>query len=217
MRKKYLRRKGRKRALISLFIFTILLFCFFRSAASVIKDVSSATMKGVATEAVNDAVYYTLNGENAYENLITVQRNSSGDVETISSNALNINRIARDTAYMSQKNLNDFGIDGIDIPLGAFFGVDALSGFGPNIHVKIIPVSHVQCAFKSLFETVGINQTKHSIYLEVEAEVNIIMVSGSDSFTVTSRVLICESVIIGKIPDTYLNANELGEMTDLIH
>ena len=71
---------------------------------------------------------------------------------------------------------------GVEVPLGAFSGIEAWAGFGPKIHMKIIPISNVECRFASTFEEAGVNQTKHSIYLEIVADISIIMPSGTRNF-----------------------------------
>lgn len=168
-------------------------------------------MRSITTIAVNDAVYYTLSDQIRYEDLVTVERGAGGEIQAISSNSFQINRIARDTAYMSQQNLKKMSEDGIEIPLGAFSGIEAWAGFGPRINIKIIPISNVECRFVSEFESAGINQTKHSIYLQIVADISIVMPSGTSNFASLTPVLICESVLVGKVPDTYLQADIFGD------
>lgn len=167
-------------------------------------------MRSITTVAVNDAIYYTLSDRVRYEDLVNVDRDAQGNILAITSNSFQINRIARDAAYMSQQNLKQMSEDGIEIPLGAFTGIEAWAGFGPHITMKIIPISNVECRFVSEFEEAGINQTKHSIYLEIVADISIIMPSGTSNFASLTQVLICESVLVGKVPETYLQADIFG-------
>ena len=172
-------------------------------------------MRSITTVAVNDAVYYTLSDQIRYEDLVNVERSAEGDIKAITSNSFQINRIARDTAYMSQQNLSKMSEDGVEVPLGAFTGVEAWAGFGPKLTLKIIPISNVACRFISKFEQAGINQTKHSIYLEIVADISIVMPSGTSNFSSLTEVLICESVLLGKVPDTYLQADIFGNQYPL--
>ncbi|MGN1077010.1 MAG: sporulation protein YunB [Candidatus Gallimonas sp.] len=177
----------------------------------VLKSIAEASMRSITTVAVNDAIYYTLSDQVRYEDLVTVERDEAGNVKAITSNSFQINRIARDAAYMSQENLKKMSEDGIDVPLGALTGIEAWAGFGPRIRIKIIPISNVSCRFVSAFEAAGINQTKHSVYLEIVADISIIMPSGTSNFASLTEVLICESVLLGKVPDTYLQADIFGD------
>lgn len=207
------RHRARRRIFfISLAAFLILTVAWVHhNVTTMLKSMAEATMRSITTVAVNDAIYYTLNDAVRYEDLISVERDEAGEIVAISANSLQINRIARDAAYMSQENLDKMSEAGIEMPLGAFTGIEAWAGFGPRIHIRIIPISNVQCTFRSEFETAGINQTKHSIYLEIVADISIILPSGSSNFASPTQVLICESVLVGKVPDTYLSADLFGK------
>lgn len=186
------------------------------NVTTVLKSIAEATMRSITTVAVNDAIYYTLSDRIRYEDLVTVTKDDEGEIVAITSNAFQINRIARDTAYMSQQNLKSMSEDGIEVPLGAFTGVEAWAGFGPKVNIKIIPISNVECRFVSEFEAAGINQTKHSVYLEIVADISIILPSETSNFASLTEVLICESVLVGKVPSTYLQTDIFGGGYDLI-
>ncbi len=206
------KRKLQRRILFALIAFTLIGLVIFVhvNVTVVLKSIAEASMRSITTVAVNDAIYYTLSDQVRYEDLVNVSRDKEGNVLAITSNSFQINRIARDAAYMSQENLTKMSEDGIEVPLGAFTGVEAWSGFGPRVNIKIIPISNVACRFVSHFEEAGINQTKHSIYLEIVADISIIMPSGTSNFASLTEVLICESVLLGKVPDTYLQMDIFG-------
>ena len=217
--KKKKRKMGKRRLiklLIILAVIAVLLFLYFqRNVTRVLISISEATMRASTTIAVNDAVYYTLSDDMRYDDLVTVTRNDSGDIVGLSANSLKINKIARDTASISQSNLKNLSLNGIPVPLGALTGIEAFTGLGPSIHFRIIPVSSVSCGFSSSFESVGINQTKHSIYLNVIADISIVMPSRTENFAVVTDILVGESVIVGAIPDTYLQSDIFGNKPDL--
>ena len=189
------------------------LIYFQRNVTRVLISISEATIRSITTVAVNDAIYYTLNDAVRYDDLITIERDSGGNVTSITTDSLKINRIARDTAYLSQENLTKMSAEGIMVPLGALTGIEALAGFGQKINIKIIPISNVECRFVSKFRQAGINQTLHSLYLEIVSDISIILPSKSTNLASTIEVLICESVITGKIPDTYLQASFGGDVS----
>ena len=218
--KKHKRRgRGKRRLLAALFFLALtalLIFIYFqRNVTRVLISISEATMRASTTVAVNDAVYYTLSDEMRYEDLVTIERDSAGNIVAVAANPLKINKIARDTASISQSNLKNLSLNGIPVPLGALTGIEAFAGLGPSIHFRIIPVSSVSCGFSSTFESVGINQTKHSIYLNVIADISIVMPSRTENFAVTTDVLVGESVIVGNIPDAYLQSDIFGNKPDL--
>lgn len=196
--------------LITIGLAVILWIYFQRNVTRVLISISEATMRASTTVAVNDAVYYTLSDEMRYEDLVTITRDTDGEIIAVAANPLKINKIARDTASISQSNLKNLSLNGIPIPLGALTGIEAFAGLGPSIHFRIIPVSSVSCGFSSTFESVGINQTKHSIYLNVIADISIVMPSRTENFAVATDILIGEWVIVGTVPDAYLQSDVFG-------
>ena len=213
------KRRRKKRLVIILFLVVALLVFLFihfqRNVTRVLISISEATMRASTTIAVNDAVYYTLSDEMRYEDLVTVTRDSDGNITAVAANPLKINKIARDTASISQSNLKNLSLNGIPVPLGALTGIEAFAGLGPSIHFRIIPVSSVSCDFSSAFESVGINQTKHSIYLNVIADISIVMPSRTENFAVVTEILVGESVIVGEIPNTFLQSDIFGNKANL--
>ncbi len=202
--------------LVLCFLIVGVLIYFQSNVTRVLISISEATIRSITTVAVNDAIYYTLNDAMRYEDLITIERDDVGNVTSITTDSLKINKIARDTAYLSQENLTKMSAEGIMVPIGALTGVEALAGFGKKINIKIIPISNVECRFVSKFTEAGINQTKHSLYLEIVSDISIIMPSKSTNLASTIEVLICESVITGKIPDTYLQASIISSHGALV-
>lgn len=215
----YKKKRHKKRLLaigIALFLSIILLFFYFQhNVTQVLISISEATMRASTTIAVNDAVYYTLSDELRYSDLVNINRDESGNIVAVAANPLKINKIARDTASISQSNLKNLSLNGIPIPLGALTGIEAFAGLGPSIQFRIIPVSSVSCGFSSTFESVGINQTKHSIYLNVIADISIVMPSRTENFAVVTDILIGESVIVGTVPDAYLQSDIFGNKPNL--
>ena len=215
------RKKRRRKTIVAVLLSVCLVVIaaaiyFQRNVTKVLISISEATMRAFTTVAINDAVYYTMSDGVRYEDLVSIERDSAGDITAVSAHALKINTIARDAASISQANLKNLSLNGIPIPLGALTGIEALAGFGPRIHIRIIPVSSVTCAFSSEFESVGIHQTKHSIYLNVVADISIVMPSRTEKFAVTTDILVCECVLVGEVPDVYLQGDIFGNHSGLV-
>lgn len=180
------------------------------NANNVVKSAAEAAMRSFTASAVNDAVLQTLTEGMKYNELVHVERDDSGDIVAITSDSLEINRIARTTVRLAQEKLEERSEGGVGIPFGAFTGIEAWSGFGPEINMKIIPVSTVECSFSSEFSTAGINQTRHAVYLTVCAAVSVVLPSGTSVVSTQSQVLLCESILVGKVPDVYFQTDIFG-------
>jgi sporulation protein YunB len=124
--------------------------------------------------------------------------------------------LARDTSTLAQNEIRSLGAEGITVPLGSITNSKLLSGRGPDIKVKIIPVGSVSTNFSDEFKQAGINQTRHKIYLELETQVRIVVPLGSDIINVSTRVPITETIIVGDVPNSYVNVDNEDQMLNLI-
>ena len=104
----------------------------------------------------------------------------------------------------------------IKISIGSFSGVSILSGVGPKVAFNVTPFGEVLCSFSSNFESAGINQTYHKLYLIISLKINVVFPFERLHIFSDSEVLLCETLIIGKIPDVYLNSGSLTEMLNLV-
>ena len=93
----------------------------------------------------------------------------------------------------------------VKIPAGNLTGISILMGRGPAVPVQIIVLTSSRVEFNNSIVTAGINQTKHQISLEVIVDVDVLVPWGTESAQVTSEVLIADTVVVGQVPDTYLN------------
>lgn len=159
------------------------------------------------TESVNSAVLDSLSESTKYSDLVNIEKDSNGDIALMTANVHKINVISREITNSTSIKLKDKMDNGVPIPLLAFTGISILSGYGKEINLKTIYVSDVSCGFISDFKSVGVNQTLHSIYVEVVVNVNINLPLCNKKETFQTKILISESVLVGKVPETYLNGN----------
>jgi sporulation protein YunB len=89
-------------------------------------------------------------------------------------------------------------------------------GRGPQISVKMTPVGAVVCRFISHFETAGINQTVHKIYVNVVAKVSVVLPLSTRSVETDQQVLISECVIVGQVPEVYLHSDSLDTLLNFV-
>ena len=93
----------------------------------------------------------------------------------------------------------------LEIPIGNLLGSSLLLGRGPDIPVDITMLSSSRVDFKNELVSAGINQTKHQMKLDVVIDIDVIMPWRTVSTQVVSEILIAETVIVGQVPQTYLD------------
>ena len=80
----------------------------------------------------------------------------------------------------------------------------------------MLPIGAVSTYFETEFETAGINQTRHKIFLTLETSVSLIVPADSRMVQVTSTVPIAESIIVGQVPDSFVDVSDEEDMLNLI-
>jgi len=91
------------------------------------------------------------------------------------------------------------------IPLGSIFLPEVLSGMGPNIPLQVLSIRNSDASFHSYFTQAGINQTLQQLTMEVSVDVTVLVLGETASFTVSSQVVVAETIIVGQVPDTFLH------------
>ena len=179
-------------------------------------DMAFAKAYSMAVETLNRAVHIVTEDGVDYEELVDMQLDVEGRVSMLRANTMRMNALAAQTALVAEQELNSFENQFVEIPLGAALGIRFLSGFGPRIPVQILPVGAVNTDYDTEFETAGINQTRHKIFLTLHASVSLIIPTGSQLVEVNSTMLIAESIIIGQVPDSFVDVADQHDMLDFI-
>ena len=152
----------------------------------------------------------------SYEDLIVTQMDAQGLVSMLRANTMRMNEIATKTALLAEKELNSIENQYINIPMGAALGIRFLAGYGPRIPVQILPIGAVQTNFDTEFVSAGINQTRHKIFLSLRTTVSLIIPTGSQLVEVNSTVPIAESIIVGEVPDSFVDVSDMEDMLNLV-
>lgn len=214
------RKKHIKRRLIVISVFLLVIAGVWLhityNVNPIIRTVSEEQVKALATTAVNDAALQVMNENPAYRDLVTVTKDDAGNITLIQANSPVISELSGRTTLVAQENIRKIGEQGIPIPLGSLSGLTFLTGKGPDINIKVLPVGSVATRFRSSFQSGGINQTLHKIFLEVSTAINVVMPGVNQSVNTNTEILITESIIIGKIPDIYFQMGRLDEMLNLV-
>lgn len=211
MSKGFFNKKSTKVLCILLIIIIIvisILIYFSKNVKPVVLDYSMAEVRGIGVNAVNQAAIIVINDELKYDDLFNIEYDQNKKVSMIKANSPNINMLARNMSIVTQNNLNKIDVTELNIPIGTFTGINLFSGHGPDVTIKIKPVGNVLCDFKSQFIQAGINQTLHKLYIDVLVDISIILPIDDINVSVDTEILVCENLIIGEIPEIYLNMND---------
>ena len=202
-------RKRTKFFILVFFIFLIVLLYYFFIISPVIKTYSAQETKSITEKAINLAVSNVINRTLNYETLIDINYSQTGEIVSFSANQYEINTITREIVKETQYQMGRIGKHGLPIQVGTFSGIPFLIGRGPTINLNLVPIGVVSGKFDSEFSSVGINMTKNTLFLYIDVHVSIVLPINSYDIYSTNQVLLAESIIMGKVPEVYLQNGNL--------
>lgn len=215
MRKRWNKRKIV--ALVSIFFILILLtMYYFIVALPIIQTYSKAETNALTEKAINLAVSNVINRTISYDSLIDINYSSTGEIVSFSANQYEINTITREIVKETQYNLSLASNSALKLNLGTFTGIPLFIGRGPLVNLRIVPIGAVKSLFDSEFTSVGINMTKHTLFLYIDVHMNIVLPIKSYDIYTKTQIMLAESIIVGKVPEVYLNGGSVGKSLNLI-
>jgi len=193
-------------------IFTIFIYEFDKTVMPTVIAVSEAEMRAKAIEIMNKTIIDEFMKQFNYNDVIKIEKDKNGNIVLLKADTLILNKIACDVAIKAQKALSDLGNVGIQLPIGYIMRNNVLSYFGPSIKIKMQPIGFIETRYSSEFESVGINQTRHKIYINMKTKIRIIIPVKSSDVEVSNEIPIAETIIVGKIPKTaiQMDLNDAG-------
>lgn len=204
--RKRLNKKGIKLARVMLIVFAILMSCLLIDSKirPVIKSIAKSQAIILSTKLIDETVIKILDEESVnYEYLVNIATDDNKKVTSISANAVHINLIKSKISEKISKSLSEIRDKKISIPLGTLIGGDFFAGRGPRISFYITLTGNVVSKLVSSFYSAGINQTAHSISLDVTTSIYIVCTGYNISTKTNTNIALAESVIVGDVPETY--------------
>ena len=198
--------QGLFRFLVFLLALSIALLVVFRSRyREIIGQLAETQVKNTTSDLTNDAIAKQIaDGIIQYDRIVFFEKDLEGRITALKTNMSEINRLKTDILNIINDEILALDTSDIGIPMGSLFLPELMSGKGPVIPVHILSIRNSDAVFSSNFVQAGINQTLHQLIMVVSVDVAILVLGQTGSFTVTSEVVVAETVIVGDVPNTFL-------------
>jgi sporulation protein YunB len=207
------RRKKIISALLIIIFLLIMAFVFVDAKLkSSILEIARSKAQISGMEAINKVINDKIVAQIEYKDIVYIHKDNNGKIVLIQPNTIKLNQIMANTVIEVTGSLNQMSADSFYVPLGQLTGSKILAGYGPRIKVKTIPVGQVTVDVLDKFDQAGINQTRHMIYLRVTSKIKVAVPFMDREVKVISTIPLAETIIIGEVPDTYVNFNGTKEM-----
>ena len=193
------------RFLCLLIVICVVIFVLFRIRyRDVIKTLSQTQVRNSTSDLINDAIDRQIEtGNIQYDRIVYFEKDLDGRITALKTNMSEVNRLKTDILNIINDEILALDTSDIGIPLGSLFLPELLSGRGPMIPVSIISIRNSDAAFESRFTEAGINQTLQQLTMTVSVDVVILVLGSTQQFTVSSQVVVAETIIVGQVPDTF--------------
>ena len=191
--------------ILLMIILAVLFFSLRNRYRTVIRDLAEIQVKNATSDLTNDAIARQIGaGEIQYDRIVYFEKDLQGRITALKTNIGEVNRLKTDILSIINEDILALDTADIGIPLGSLFLPEFLSGRGPAIPVHILSIRNSDASFVSHFSEAGINQTLHQLTMNVTVDVAVLVLGTTSSFTLTSEVVVAETVIVGDVPETFL-------------
>lgn len=210
----YTKRKSHKYLIFILVIivvfvlFNTMLVFFDRRVMPAVIKIAEIMANSQTLDIINEESIKILNNDFNYDEMIKIEKDSEGNIILIQADTAKLNSIAAELSTNCNAAFKDMDKATIKVPLGWMSDRSIFYNLGPSIKVNIEPVGNISTSYESKFESAGINQTRHKIYLNISAKVRLKLPMNNDDIDVTTQIPVSDTIIVGKIPNTTIGFGE---------
>ncbi|BAH45800.1 conserved hypothetical protein [Brevibacillus brevis NBRC 100599] len=201
-------------ALVIFFVLTIQTLVFLQNRLEpTLIILATKKAEQLAKEAITDAVTKRISQQGVdFNQIVKIEKNNKGQIQAYQFNFKEYARIVGETTARVQNKLQEFEQEKVDrtIPLGLATGNSFLASMGPNLPVTFVPIGSVKTKLETELKEAGINMVLATVYIFVEVDLRIVIPFATEEQTVTTKIPITHSLIIGDVP-TYLYNNSEGK------
>ena len=212
--------KRRKKTIFLRITIIVLLIVFFimccysvfeKRLSILISEIAENTVKSKAAIIVSNAIYEEIEKNDiTYDKLVSFEKDQSGRITALKTNIIEINRLKSKLSVKILEALDNMDTAELEIPLGSVIGGEMLSGKGPGIKIRVVPVGSIESEIVNEISSAGINQSRHQIMMKVQTNLTILTSITGLSTSIETYICIAETVIVGDVPDSYTNIEARG-------
>jgi sporulation protein YunB len=193
-----------RRLIVVVLLATLVVMVFRRHYNEPVCQLAQVQIMNATSDLINDAIDKQIAAGNIqYDRIIYFEKDLDGQITALKTNMSEVNRLKTAILNLINDEILELDTKDLGIPVGSLMLPELFSGRGPDIPIHIISIRNSEGAFSSNFTEAGINQTLQQIIMDVSVDVTVLVFGKTTSFTVNSQVVVAETVIVGKVPDTF--------------
>ena len=171
----------------------------------VVRSLARTQVINTASDLINDAILrQIMEGQIQYDRIVYFEKDLNGRITALKTNMAEVNRLKTETLNLINDEIMAQDSTNLGVSLGSIILPEFFSGKGPQIPVRILAIRNSDANFQSEFTEAGINQTLQQLRMDVIVDVTILVLGQTETFTVSSQMVVAETIIVGDVPATYL-------------
>lgn len=171
----------------------------------VIFALAETQVKNNTSDLINDAIDEQIEtGNIQYDRIVYFEKDLDGRITALKTNMSEVNRLKTDILNIINDEILALDTSDLGIYSGSLLLPEFFSGRGVLLPVQIVSIRNSEASLHSDFTEAGINQTLHQLNMHISVDVTVLVLGETDSFTISSQVIVAETVIVGQVPETLL-------------
>lgn len=126
------------------------------------------------------------------------------DSNVINQILINVNQSLKEAL---DKGVLEKEITNIEIPLGSLISKSVFANVGPNVPIKILPISFYKTDIVTNMKPYGINNVLFEVYLNIKIEVDTIIPLRKDEINFSTNILLVSQLLQGEVPYYYYSGD----------
>lgn len=193
--------------LIIIIAFNSIIYIFGKRILPIVLNIGESKIKSEAVKIMNEESVNVYSESFKYDDIMDIEKDADGNITMIRADTVKQNYLASQVVLKCDERFSELEDLGVKIPLGYLTNNVMFYNMGPKITVKMQQVGNITTSYESEFESAGINQTRHKIYLNLTSTIRVIVPFNSKEVEVTCQIPVSDTIIVGKIPETSINMN----------
>lgn len=170
---------------------------------------AQAKLRNQLTVISNETVANVLaQGALRYSDMVVMEPGLGGGIATITTETVRLNNLKSAVLTQIVAQVESLDTHSLGVPLGALTGLELFAGAGPDLPIQVLSVTSAEGTYRNDFISAGINQTLHRVMLDITLTAEVLLPGGMVESIVSTPVCVAETIIIGQVPQTYLEVRQ---------
>lgn len=189
-------------------LFNSIMYFIDKNILPAVLNIAEEELKREATTIINETALDIYSNQFNYSDMIITEKDNDGNITMLRADTVKLNYLSSRLVLASNDKIGKLQEMGLKVPLGYMTKNLVFYNLGPKININMNQIGNITSSYESVFESAGINQTRHKIYLHVNMKMKIVVPLNSKDVEIACEIPIAETIIVGKIPNTAIELNK---------